>query len=192
MSTTADVLIVGAGLAGLTAAHHLRHHGLDVHVVEASDGVGGRVRTDEVEGFRLDRGFQVLLAAYPECLQTLDYRALDLQAFRPGARVFTGRRLETVADPFREPFEALPSLFSSVGSLRDKLLVARLRAHVTQGPIAEIWQRPERTIEQYLREFGFSGQMINRFFRPFFGGILLDRQLQPSSRLFEFLFRMFA
>lgn len=194
MSTTGtDVLIIGAGLTGLTAAVYLQRYGLKVQVVEASDGVGGRVRTDEVNGFRLDRGFQVMLSAYPECLQLLDYQPLEFRKFRSGARVYTGnRQLETIGDLFREPKAALPTLFNSVGTLQDKLLIARLRSHVMDQPMSCLWSAPETTIESYLLNFGFSTRIIDRFFRPFFGGILLDRKLQPSSRLFECLFRLFA
>jgi len=75
------VLVVGAGLSGLTCALRLHQAGIPVHVIEASDGVGGRVRTDQVDGFLLDRGFQVYLSAYPQAGELLDLEALELQAF---------------------------------------------------------------------------------------------------------------
>ena len=86
--TQCDVVIVGAGLAGLSAAREIQRHGLSVIVLESSDDVGGRVRTDIVDGFQLDRGFQVMLTAYPEFKTQVDMRALDLRPFDPGALVW--------------------------------------------------------------------------------------------------------
>ena len=87
------------------------------HRAEASDGVGGRVRTDRVDDFLLDRGFQVLLTAYPEARDALDYRELELHPFYPGAMVRTGDRLVTVADPFRRRWDGLRTALAPVGSL---------------------------------------------------------------------------
>ncbi|MEM6646283.1 MAG: NAD(P)/FAD-dependent oxidoreductase [Bacteroidota bacterium] len=190
---SADVLIVGAGLAGLTCARRLHREGVSVKVFEASDAVGGRVRTDVVEGFRLDRGFQVLLTAYPETKRVLDYDALDLKRFYDGAVVRTAHGFERLADPFRQPSAAFATLFARVGSLGDKLKVAKLRRSVQAGPLSSVFARAELTTEQALRErHGFSERMIDTFFRPFLGGVMLDRDLQASSRMFEFVFRMFS
>ena len=127
MTTSADAIVVGAGLAGLSCARRLAEHGLTSLVLEASDGIGGRVRTDEIGGFRLDRGFQVLLTAYPEARAILDYRALDLGRFYPGALVRSGGRFHRVADPWRRPLDGIAGALSPIGSLADKLRVARLR-----------------------------------------------------------------
>ncbi len=190
---TVDVAIVGAGLAGLACARALTARGHTVAVFEASDAVGGRVRTDDVDGFRIDRGFQVFLTAYPEARSVLDYAALDLRPFKPGALVRRGGRWERVGDPFRDPLAALPTLVSRVGSPADKLRVLRLRAAVRRGTPDSLWARPETTTEAALRvRYGFSEPMIDRFFRPFLGGVQLDRDLGASSRAFEFYFRMFS
>ncbi len=187
-----DVVIVGAGLAGLCCGLALSERGVSVRIVEASDGVGGRIRTDHFEGFLLDRGFQVLLTAYPEARRLLDYPALDLQAFEPGALVqFNGDRYKVV-DPWRKPMEALGTVFSPIGTAADKLLVARLRSQVMKGDYRELFLRSETTTEARLTEAGFTASMIDRFFRPFFGGILLDSGLGVSSRMFDFVFRMLA
>lgn len=187
-----DVLIVGAGLAGLCCARHLIAHGLSCDIFEAADAVGGRVRTDQVDGFLLDRGFQVLLTAYPEAQRMLDYAALDLQPFYPGALVYMDNGLHRVADPWRHPFDAVRTLLSPIGSLGDKLRVATLRHQVRSGSLHALWNRPERTTLAALETAGFSAAMIDAFFRPFFGGVFLERELQTSSRLFEFVFRMFS
>ena len=190
---TVDVAIVGAGLAGLCCARELSARGFDAHVFEASDAVGGRVRTDVVDGFRLDRGFQVFLTAYPEAKRVLDYGALDLRAFDPGALVWTGAALERIGDPLRRPSTLVPTLAAGVGTFADKLRILRLRRSVTRTTLTKLWARPELTTEQALRErYGFSERMIEGFFRPFLGGIFLDPELTASSRAFEFYFRMFS
>jgi phytoene dehydrogenase-like protein len=187
-----DVLVVGAGLAGLACAVELEKAGRRVLLLEASDGVGGRVRTDRVDGFTLDRGFQVLLTAYPETRRVLDYDALDLRAFLPGALVRRNGRFHELSDPWRRPGRALATLTAGVGSLADRLRVGRYRARVRHGSLDTLLRRPETTALARLREEGFSEEMIDAFFRPFFGGALLDRDLGTSSRMLDFVFRMMA
>jgi phytoene dehydrogenase-like protein len=186
------VVVVGAGLAGLACAVALHRAGRPVMVLEGSDAAGGRVRTDEVDGFLLDRGFQVLLTAYPEAQRLLDYEALGLRAFYPGALVRYGGRFHKLADPWRRPRDAAAALAAQTGSLADKLRVAALRRRVARGSIESLFTRPERTTLEALRAEGFSDTVIQRFFRPFLGGVLLDPDLRASSRMFEFVFRMFA
>ena len=188
-----DVLVIGAGLAGLTCARRLHDRTLDVQVLEASDRVGGRVRTDTVDGFRLDRGFQVLLTAYPETQRELDYDALDLHPFHDGALVRYNGRFHRIADPRRHPLDAPRTLVAPIGSLADKLRILRLRRTLARNSLPQVMERPEHTTLEALRtRWGFSSAMIDRFFRPFFGGIFFDRTLEASSRMFEFVFKMFA
>jgi phytoene dehydrogenase-like protein len=186
------VIVVGAGLAGLCAARRLHGRGIPVSVLEASDGVGGRVRTDVVDGFLLDRGFQVLLTAYPEAKALLDYRGLELHPFEPGAMVRTGGRLRRVMDPFRRPGQALPTAFAPVGGPLDKLRIARLRRRVTSVPLTGIFRGPDVSTRAALAADGFSDTMIERFFAPLFGGVLLDRDLATTRRMFDFVYRMFS
>lgn len=190
--TAERVAIVGAGLAGLACARRLGEAGVPYVVLEASDGVGGRVRTDEVEGFLLDRGFQVFLSAYPEARRVLDVAALDLKAFYPGALVRTQGRFHRAADPWRHPLDAVGALFSPLGTFSDKAHIAALRHRVTAGSWDELAARPETTTLEALRRAHLSGTMIDRFFRPFLGGVLAGRELTASSRMFEFVFRGFA
>lgn len=175
----ADVLILGGGVAGLRAATLLEDAGVDWHLLEASDRLGGRVRTDRVDGFALDRGFQVLLTGYPEAARTLDFDALRLGAFQPGAMVRVGDAFHRVADPLRQPRHAWATLRAPVGSVADKLRVLRLRRLLRRDDPAVI---EERTAEDDLRQLGFSPAMRDRLFRPLLGGILLDPTLATSSR----------
>jgi phytoene dehydrogenase-like protein len=170
----------------------LYEYGISCQILEASDGVGGRVRTDVVDGFLLDRGFQVLLTAYPEARQGLDYTALDLKRFYAGALIRADGRFHRVADPWRHPFDALRNVFSPIGTLRDKLAVARFRSKVRSGALEDLLQHSETTTLEALQTAGFSHAMIERFFRPFFGGVFLDSTLNTSSRMLAFVFRMLS
>ena len=189
---TGEVLIVGAGLAGLCCARELHRRGIPVRILEASDGVGGRIRTDLVDGFRLDRGFQVFLTAYPEAQRVLDYPALRLRPFLPGALVRVGGKFHPLADPWRRPVAAVRSLVGPVGSFADKVRVARLRSNALTGSIEDRFRDPETTTLDALKAGGFSDAMVDRFFRPFLGGIFLEPELKTSSRMFRFVFRMFS
>ncbi len=181
------VIIIGGGLAGLACAVRLMEGGASPVLLEASDGVGGRVRTDLVDGFQLDRGFQVYLSAYPEAGRLLDLEALKLRRFRAGALVFQEGKLLRVMDVFRHPQYLLESALAPVGTLADKLRVAKLRFQRQDGAKSR-----DQTTVDFLREFGFSNNMIDGFFRAFYGGIFLERDLRTSSRMFQFTFKMFT
>ncbi|QDT70726.1 Putrescine oxidase [Planctomycetes bacterium MalM25] len=187
-----DAIVIGAGLAGLTCAKRLAEAGKRVTVLEAGDAVGGRVRTDLVDGFRLDRGFQVYNPAYPDAAQELDHAALDLRPFEPGALVYRGGGFHRLSDPWRRPSKALATATSPVGTLRDKLLIASLRSKLRRDPSLDAVAGEEVTTLEALRRFGFSETIIERFFRPFFGGVFLESDLETSSRMFEFVFRLFG
>ena len=196
MATDSPVLIVGAGVAGLTCAVYLKQAGIDAQLLEASDGVGGRVRTDLVAGFRLDRGFQILLTAYPEARRLLNYAALDLRPFRSGALIHnptpeSGSQWMRLLNPFREPLSVFQTLVSPVGTFGDKLRIVELLRRTQSLPLEEMFRQTPTTTETYLRDFGFSEQIIGQFFRPFFGGVFLENTLTTSSNFFEFCFRMF-
>ncbi|MGW8282939.1 MAG: NAD(P)/FAD-dependent oxidoreductase, partial [Gemmatimonadota bacterium] len=188
----ADVLIAGAGLAGLVCARKLIRAGLEPLVLEASDAPGGRVRTDEVDGFRLDRGFQVLLTAYPVTRQILDYDRLDLRPFEPGALLRMDGGFHRIADPFRRPGAVPATLRAPVGTFGDKLRVARLALSLRRDSVEEILTRDESTTRERLEALGFSPRVVEAFFRPFLGGVFLDAELATSSRMFEFVFKMFG
>jgi phytoene dehydrogenase-like protein len=187
-----DVLIIGAGLAGLSCAGELEKDGISYLLLEASNAIGGRVRTDHVKGFLLDRGFQVFSTAYPEAKRMLDYHGLNLHHFSPGAMIRFGGKWHRMLDPFRQPFSAVQSLLVPIGTFSDKLRVARFRHRSLSGSIPDLFTRPETSTLQYLKNFGFSASMIEGFFRPFLGGVFLEAELTTSSRMAEFIFRMFA
>ena len=184
------IVIIGAGLAGLVCARKLIEAGHPCSVLESSDAVGGRVRTDVVEGFKLDRGFQVFLPAYPEAQKLLDYDALDLRPFYRGAMVHWAGKLNRVADPLHHPTDALKSLNDPVVPWRDKWFALLLRKHVF-GLKRVPRDVAETTTFEFLHSFGFSDVFIDRFMRPFFGGVFMDKELITSSRMFQFVFAMF-
>jgi phytoene dehydrogenase-like protein len=183
-----DTVIIGAGLAGLACARSLRAAGRKFSICEASDRVGGRVATDIVEGYRLDRGFQVLLTAYPEARRVLDYEALDLRRFYPGALVRHGGRWHRLADPFRHPIDGLRSAFNPIGSFADKVRLGRLRL----GGFEFSRNGADLSAHEALRAEGFSESMIERFFRPFLGGVFLEKRLETTVRKLEFVMRNFS
>jgi len=186
------VVIVGAGLAGLCCAKHLAAAGREVAVLEASDGVGGRVRTDVVDGFRLDRGFQVLQSAYPEARRVLDYRALDLRPYASGALVRMGGRFRTLADPYRDVRAALRGVFGPPGTLTDRFRIARLRRDVLAANPERMFDGSDLDTAAYLERLGFSAEFVERFLRPWFAGVFLESDLATSRNFFRYTFRMFA
>lgn len=188
-----DVLVVGAGISGLVCARQLQEAGVNVLVLEASDAVGGRIRTDHVDGFLLDRGFQVLLTAYPTAQALLDYDALDLKRFESGSLIWKSGRMHRIADPVRHPSQAFATLRAPIGTLRDKLRMLPLRRSLAASSPEELLDGPDTTTIEALRtRWHFSEAMINDFFRPFIGGVTLDASLQASSRFFDYVMKMFA
>ena len=188
------IIIVGAGLAGLTCAKVLRERGAEVAVFEASDGVGGRVRTDEQDGFLLDRGFQVYFTSYPVAGRHLDYEALDFRGFDPGVIVHRGSEKSVLSDPLRDPKALVPSLLSDAATFGDKLRTLEMVARTSTVGIsagAEDGEADTSTLE-YLKTAGLSGRYIDSFFRPFYGGITLNRELTTSARVLRFTLRMLA
>ena len=183
------VIIVGAGLAGLTCAKALREGGAEVTVFEASDGVGGRVRTDEKDGFLLDRGFQVYFTAYPVARRHLDHARLDLRVFDPGAIIHRGRERSVLSYPLRDPKALVPTLLSDAATLQDKLRTVELAVKNLAGE--EDGEADTSTLE-YLKSSGLSTWYIDSFYKPFYGGVFLSRSLSTSSRVFRFTFRMLA
>ncbi|HEX8326240.1 MAG TPA: NAD(P)/FAD-dependent oxidoreductase [Hymenobacter sp.] len=194
MPVQKPIIIIGAGMAGLACATWLHRAGRSVVVLDSASAVGGRVRTDVTpEGFRLDRGFQVLQTNYPEARRIFDYGALNLKAFRSGAviRLENGQET-TLVNPLQQPLSAFSALSSPIGSLTDKLRIVSLVRHVLKYTPEELLARPATDTLTFLRRYGWSERMIDSFFRPFFGGVYLDRDLSTASNFFEFIFQQFV
>ena len=186
------IYIVGAGISGLVAAKVLEDKGFEPIVLEATDRVGGRVKTDVVNGYQLDHGFQVLLTAYPAAQKYLDYKALNLQRFLPGATIFKKSKASIIGDPLRDISLLFPTLFSGIGSVKDKLKVLKLNHYLKKKSLEEIFNSKSQTTQSYLMDYCFSDEMIKQFFKPFFSGIFLETELETSSRMFEFVYKMFG
>ncbi len=190
MPAAPRVCIIGAGLAGLACARRLSEAGLACTVLERSDGVGGRARTDRVEGFLLDRGFQVFLGGYPEARRVLDYARLDLKPFHPGALIRFAGHFHQLTDPFRRPQDLVQTLFNPIGTFTDKYRLWRLRRDALQHSNSSA-TIPRSTAEA-LQSYGFSDGILTSFFSPFLGGVLLESALATPGWIFEHIWGAFS
>lgn len=184
--------IVGAGISGLIAAKTLENQGYKPIIIEATNSAGGRVKTDIVDGYQLDHGFQVLLDAYPKAKEHLDFDALKLQEFLPGATIFSNGKQTTIGDPLRNLSLLFPTLVSSIGNFSDKLKILKLNTALKNKSLASIFDGDSLSTLDYLKVKGFSDEIIQQFFKPFFSGIFLEPDLNTSSRMFEFVYKMFG
>jgi len=184
--------IIGAGISGLIAAQVLENYGYHPTILEASSSVGGRVKSDTINGSILDYGFQVLLTEYPAAKKYLDYNALDLQKLVAGALIFKDGKAQKIGDPLRNISLLFPTLFANVGSISDKLKILKLNTILKKKELQTIFSAEETTTLQYLKNYGFSDSIIQNFFKPFFSGIFLEPKLETSSRMFEFVYKMFG
>ncbi|MEA1931311.1 MAG: NAD(P)/FAD-dependent oxidoreductase [Euryarchaeota archaeon] len=184
-----SVVVVGGGLAGLVAARHLAESGADVTVYEQRETVGGRVRSRQHKGCTLDYGFQVLFTAYPAVQRELDLDALDLRPFKPGAVIARPGQRSVLSDPLGDPKATVESLTNSEVSFSDKLRTLALRQDLSGRDYESLLERPDASIREYLREWGFSERYLSNFIAPFYGGITLDRSLGTSKRVFEYTFK---
>lgn len=192
MNETLDVVVIGAGLAGLACARELGGHGLDVRVLEASDGLGGRVRTDRVDGFTLDRGFQVLNTGYPELPRFVDLADLDLRSFDPFLGVHLDGERVTIGNPLQRP-TSLPSLLSvPVGGVYGQLATGLYAGECVALPTRRLKARPDVSSAEAWRSAGIPTDMVNGILRPFFSGVLLEQGMTTSRRFTDMMIRMFA
>jgi phytoene dehydrogenase-like protein len=187
-----DVVIVGGGLAGLSAARRLDRAGVEWLLVEASDRIGGRVATDVVDGWHFDRGFQVLNTAYPRVPALVDVDALDMRYFTPGVLVRRGGDLHRLENPLREPLSAAQTLNAGVGTLSDRLKFAALATRCATVPAKKLLDARETTAQEMLRKAGLSHRMIEEVLRPFLSGVFADRSLETSSHVLAMVLRSFA
>ncbi|MYX72958.1 NAD(P)/FAD-dependent oxidoreductase, partial [Streptomyces sp. SID3915] len=187
-----DTVVVGAGLAGLACALDLSRAGLRVELLEASDAVGGRMRTDRKDGFLLDRGFQVFNTSYPQVKSRLDLRALRLRPFTPGlvARTPSGR--VRLTDPTRRPGDAAQLLPGRVLSARDLTALAALTARDVLLPPKRLARTTDRTASDALVRAGLSPDGIEDLLRPFLSGVFLEEGLETSARFLHLVWRSMA
>jgi protoporphyrinogen oxidase len=194
MDTISDkkIVIIGAGISGLIAAIELEKQGYSPIIIEQTNAVGGRVKSDKWNDAFLDYGFQVLLTAYPAVKKYVDIKALQCTNFLPGAIVYKGGKTFTFGDPLRHIPFLIPTLFSPLGSILDKWKTFTLSQFVKRHTVEQLFETKEITTLQYLKSYGFSETIIRDFFKPFYTGIFLEPDLQTSCRMFLFVFKMFA
>ncbi len=185
-----EFLVVGAGLAGLTAAKVLSQSGREVLLLEKSDGVGGRVRTDQYKDFLLDRGFQVLLTAYPELPKHLNLSLLELHSFESGATIFSDGHFSKVGDPFRNVSSIMSTAFTKTIGIQDKIKLLKLRNSLIGRKKIYLQQKDDKRILETFEELGFTSKAIISFFKPLVGGIQLDPTLSGSTRLCFLVLKM--
>ncbi|MFC6906065.1 NAD(P)/FAD-dependent oxidoreductase [Halalkalicoccus tibetensis] len=187
-----NVVVVGGGLAGLVCARRLASEGVEVTLFEREPEVGGRVRSVHENGFTFDRGFQVLFTAYPAAKTELDYDALDLRYFTPGACLARPGERSVLSDPLGDPGAALESALNREVSFTDKLRTLALRRRLSKLDPEELFSGGDQTIRAALLERGFSESFIGNFAAPFYGGITLDRSLSSSAATFAYTFAMLS
>ncbi|MBO0594828.1 FAD-dependent oxidoreductase [Nesterenkonia sp. E16_7] len=187
-----DVIVIGAGLAGLQCARRLQRNGHRVTVLEASDAVGGRVRTDLIDGFRCDRGFQVLNPAYPAVRDWIDVDALGLQQFGVGAVIRTATKTTTLAHPLRHPQHALATLGSSHTPVSDLLAFARWLAPTLRQPATGPRPAQDATLHESFEAAGLTGRLRRDVLDTFLAGVLADSTGQSSANYVRLLVRWFA
>jgi protoporphyrinogen oxidase len=168
MRENQEIYIIGAGVSGLIAAYELEQEGYHPVIIEQSDKVGGRVKTLKEKGFDLDLGFQVLLSAYPLANKYLDLDKLDLLMLESGACIYANGKSYLIGDPLRNWKVLIPTLTADIGSIPDKLKILKLNGRLKRKSLEEIFDSPEKTTLEYLREFGFSQKNNRSLFQTLF------------------------
>ena len=188
------VVVIGAGIAGLICAIELHRAGRAVVVLERDEVVGGRVRSTVMQQMVVDHGFQVLFTAYPTLGEYLDQSALALREFQPAAHIVRDGRASLIGDGWRDPSLLLDTIIARALSVGDKLRLLALRRFAQQLTIDECFAaRFDRvSTRNFLSARGFGSAVIDGFFAPFYGGILLDRSLSTSASILLFTFKMLA
>lgn len=186
-----DVLVLGAGLAGLACARALQDRGHGVQVLEAADDVGGRVRSTRVDGFTVDRGFQVLNPGYPAVRRLLDVDALDLRAMVAGVLVRREDRLAVLADPRREPALLRATLRSGYTDVREMLALAAWAAPAL-GPVRALLSRPDAARGATLRGYGADGALRHEVLEPFLAGVIAEDDGSTSTTFTRLILRSFV
>ena len=185
-------IVVGAGISGLSCALELEKNGYQVQILEKENHPGGRVHSDIVDGYILNRGFQVLQTGYPETKRLLDYKKLELCNLDPEVWIMNNNKIKKLYDPIQNSSNLLKAAFSNVGTFWDKLRLLQLRQSATSRSTNTIFQENETTSLEQIKNYGFSESIINEFFKPLFGGAFLDNELNTTSRMFNFVYKIFS
>ena len=191
MTKQVEVAIIGAGLAGLACAIELQKNKIDFHIFEASDGVGGRVRSDVIDGFILDRGFQLYNPSYAEGKRLLDYQSLDLKPFTPGVAIRDGKRLRLVVDPFRSKDFRFRLLKDLPGNTLSHLGLVRYFLKYLITSDAQIATTKDISAEASLTKSGIRGSLLEKLFRPFLQGVFLESELSTSRKFLDVVLKNF-
>jgi len=187
-----DVIIIGAGISGLAAGIKLLNSGKKILVIEKSIELGGKINSKLIDGFRIDNGFQVLLTGYSETSKLLNMNKLDLSYFDTGALIWNGRKFNTISDPTRNISELKRSILSPIGNIEDKLRTLLLKLKLLNKSKEKIFSDKEITTKNYFIQKKYSKKFREIFLEPFFSGILLDAELQTSSRFTEYIFKILS
>ena len=185
-------IVVGAGISGLSCALELEKNGYHVQILEKENHPGGRVHSDVINGYILNRGFQVLQTGYPETKRLLDYEKLELCNLDSEVWIMNNNTIKKLYDPIQNPSNLLKAAFSNVGTFQDKLRLLQLRQSTTSRSTNKIFQENETTSLEQINNYGFSESIINEFFKPLFGGAFLDNELDTTSRMFNFVYKIFS
>jgi phytoene dehydrogenase-like protein len=190
MEETVDVAIIGAGLSGLSAAVHLYEAGKSVKIFEANDFIGGKVSTDYVDGFTLDKGFQLFLTSYPECKAQLDLEKLQLHTFNQGVDIFAKGKMTRLSPLNGDLLSAIKLIFSPVAGFKDAWTFSKLNRRLRKSTAQQTLYNDHENALACLENEGFSERFINTFFKPYIGGLLLDKSLLSSGVVIDFLLKM--
>ena len=185
-----DIIIVGAGMSGLSCAYKCQQNDRDFILFEKSDRVGGRVGSVKENGFIFDIGFQVYNTSYTVTNKLLDLDINEFGRFSPGAKIYINGRSTILSDPLRNISKLPNTLFSKAGTILDKIKILQLKLSLKKYEIQNDQSNEVSTIE-FLENYGFSDKIINNFFRPFFSGIFLETELNTSSKFFKYVFSNF-
>jgi protoporphyrinogen oxidase len=185
-------VIVGAGLAGLSAALELENLGANVTIIEKDSKIGGRIQTDKEDGYLFDRGFQVLLPSYELIKKLSPVKELSPHFFRAGAVVHKSGESLTLADPLQEPTQILSAIMNPLFNFKEKAITAKLRQETSSFSYEDWKKKSLGSSKSWLLSQGYSQSAIDNFFQPFFSGVFLDSTLNIEASFFLYLFGKFG
>ena len=187
-----ETIIIGAGLSGLAAARVLLSKGKDFLIIEQKNKIGGKVNTEQCKGFKLDYGFQIILDGYSNTKKYIDIDKLELQFFDSGALIWDGNKFQTMTDPMKDIRSLPKTIISPIGNFMDKIKILFLKIKLSFKKQNKILQMENTDTKSFFEEKGFSKKFISQFLKPFFSGILLDKDLITPHTFMLYLFKLFS